>query len=264
MLCSDPFVEFLKVQGYCAVRLPKADIKPLQLLARLDGVFDRLGELATVLVAAPAAPPPSIQADLPAASISGRRTGNLSYGLGVTILGDVIGAMGGSKAGLEVSYNQARSIVFEFVDVLEDRVELARLDQYVGEADVSPFSHHVAAMLDADEVYVITSVIKSRTFSVSARDATGIGVPLTVPALQTIVGAEVKVSGADQSADMIRYKGRVPLVFGFQAVRLMYDEGRYTAFKPLKAGSVMRRISAPEPENDFLVADNGFARLRGW
>jgi hypothetical protein len=32
--CNDPFVTYLKSFGYSPVRLPRADIRPLQLLAR--------------------------------------------------------------------------------------------------------------------------------------------------------------------------------------------------------------------------------------
>ena len=48
--------------------------------------------------------------------------------------------MGGSKLGLDVTYKNAKTAAFEFADVLEDRVDLADVDQYLTDADISAFS----------------------------------------------------------------------------------------------------------------------------
>lgn len=60
---------------------------------------------------------------------------------------------------------------------------------------------------------------------------------LSVPEIQGIVGGNVKVSGSAAVTSKVTYESPVPLVFGFQAVRLFYDQGRYTAFEPLETGS---------------------------
>lgn len=48
---SDPLITSLKSFGYCIVRLPKADIKPLQILAKQGNNLEGLGDLTTLLVA---------------------------------------------------------------------------------------------------------------------------------------------------------------------------------------------------------------------
>jgi hypothetical protein len=262
--CTDPFISFLKDQGYCAVRVPKADVRPLQLLARQGATLDRLGDLGTVLVAGPEVPLPALHLNLPAPSLNGRRTGDLSYGIGLSLLGDVISAMGGSKIGLDAKYQQAHRVVFEFTDVLEDRIELAELDQFLAAADVSPNSRHVADMLEADELYVITSTIKSHLVAVGASNQAGIAVPVGAPVVQGLVGATVRVSAEDGTSSGLTYKGPVPLVFGFQAVRLIYRDGRYSAFRQLPAGSTMRGMTETGGEPESLATDGAFARLRGW
>jgi hypothetical protein len=263
MWCKDPVLTLLKARGYNAIRLPKSDVKPLQIMTRTGKDLDRLGDLSTLLVAGSQVPLPTIKSDDPAATISGERTGQLSLGVGLTILGNIIGAMGGSKLGLDSAYKQAKSIAFEFQDVLEDKVSLAELDQYLGEADVSPFSRYVAELLESDEVYVTVATIKSKTFVVEAKDSSTNSLAVEVPVIQQVVGSNVQVSLQKGSTSKVSYAGKVPLVFGFQAVRLYYEDGHYTAFRVLLPGdAAMRALGQVEDDGaDRLMTDGLFVRL---
>lgn len=264
MWCSDPFLIYLKAFGYCVIRLPKADVKPLQIFAKQGKDLDRLGELTTLLVAGSNIPLPPISENISAATISGQRTSDLSIGVGLSILGSVIGAMGGSKLGLDVKYQQGKAIAFEFHDVLEDKVEVARLDQYLADADVNPFSRYVAELLEADELYVTTATIKGKKFTVEAKKSDGKTLDLSVPEIQGVVGGTVKVSSQGQGTSKLTYEGSVPLVFGFQAVRLFYDRGRYTAIEPLEPGVGMKALDRAQNDGaKRLMTDGPFLRLRG-
>jgi hypothetical protein len=259
---SDPLLTSLKSSGYCVVRLPKADITPLQILVRQGNNLERLGELATLLVAGSNIAMPEISQDVVASNIIGQQTGDLKIGVGLSLLGNILGAMGGSKLGLDVKYQQAKSAAFEFHEVLEDRVEVARLDQYLADADVSPFSRYVATLLEADEIYITTAVIKSRVFTLEAKKSDGTQLSLSVPELQQVVGANVEVGTHNSVASKITYKGATPLAFGFQAVRVYYDDETYTAFKPVPAGGVgMRSLGRPEKVVERLVTESPFVRL---
>lgn len=263
MLCKDPFLTYLKSFGYLVVRLPRADIKPLQVLTGNGSDLSNLGDLASLLVAGANIPLPPVKENNRSASISGQRTSDLSLGVGLSILGSVIGAMGGSKLGLDVKYEQAKTAAFEFQDVYEDKVEVIRLDQYLAEADVNPFSRYVAELLDADEMCVITSIIKSNKFTVEAKKSDGNGLYVSIPEIQGIVGGKVKVSGSSQTTSKVTYESQVPLVFGFQAVRLFYDQGRYTAFEPLEAGAAAMKALGRVPTDGAqrLMKATAFVRL---
>ncbi len=255
---SDPVLTYLKSFGYSVVRLPRADIRPLQVLTKDDTRLSRLGELATVLQPRGHIASPAVRENVPAATISGQRTRELSFGVGLSILGSIIGAMGGSKLGLDVTYKQARTVAFEFTDVLSDGVELVDIDQYLTDADVSPFSTHVATLLESDAIYVTTSTIKSRKFVVDAKQSDGTTLEVKIPDIQGVVGGNVKVSTAGTGSSKVVYEGAVPLVFGFQAARLFYENGRYTAFKGLAPGE--HGLEA-RPEGDYLSTASPFARL---
>jgi len=80
-------------------------------------------------------------------TITGQRTNDLSIGLGLSIIGSIVGAMGGNKLGLEAKYKQAKTVAFEFVEVLANEVEIAALDQFLGASDINPASTHVGHRL---------------------------------------------------------------------------------------------------------------------
>jgi hypothetical protein len=184
---------------------------------------------------------PVLREDVPAAPISGQQTGKLSLGLGLTLLGSIIGALGGNKVGLDAKYQTAKNLSFEFSDVLMDSVEVAALDQYLAAADINPNSQHVCTLLEADEVCVVTATIKSSTITVQAAGEGGTEAKLKLPEIQQLVGAKITASASNGVTSRITYKGRIPLVFGFQAVRLFYEDGRYTAFEPLAPGAAAAR-----------------------
>ena len=262
---SDPFLTYLKSFGYSVVRLPRTDIRPLQVLVKEDTRLTRLGDLATIVRPGKQIALPALKENVAAANISGQRTRDLSIGVGLSILGSVIGAMGGSKLGLDAGYTRATTAAFEFTDVLEDRVDLIDIDQYLTDADISAFSNHVAQLLEADAVFVTTSTIKTRKFIVQAKDSNGVTLDVKVPDIQGVVGGSVKVSTSGEAASKVVYEGTVPLVFGFQAARLYYENGRYTAFKPLAPGeTALEAVTVPrEPRVDYLVTDSPFVRLNG-
>lgn len=264
MICNDPFITYLKAFGYTTIRLPKADFRPLQLLVLQGKDLDRLGDLATVLVTGSNIPLPPISENSQAANISGQRTSDLSIGLGLSILGSILGAMGGSKLSLDVAYKQAKSAVFEFQDVLEDRIEVTKLDQFLADADVNPFSRHVADLLESDALYVTTATIKSTKFTVQAKQSDGTALQVSVPVIQQIVGGNVKVSGESEVTSKVTYEGTIPLVFGFQAVQLFYDQGQYTRFEPLPPGNVAARGLAevrPSDGSHYFTTAATFANV---
>ena len=242
-MCRDPFLSSLEEFGYSVVRLPVADLGPLELMLRKGDDLERLGRLSIVFVPGPYVALPHVTRGRPAASISGRRTGHLDAGVGLSLLGGVIAAMGGSQIGLDDTYRAAHTITFEFTDVIEDSVELAAIDQWLAGASINRRSSYLAALLDAGNVHVTTAVIRSRSLTVEARDQQGTVLSLQAPALQHAANGRLSVSQAADNTAAVVYTGKTPLAFGFKAVRLFYDGGHYAAFEPLEAGEAgLRQI----------------------
>jgi hypothetical protein len=191
MWCSDPALNLLETHGYCTILLPKADIKPLQILSNQGKHLERLGLLTTLFQTSDSVALPPVKENVPAAHISGQCTGTLKTGMGISLLDRILGAMGASGFSQRATYRHAHTLTFEFRDVLEDSIEIAELDKYLNGADVDPSSRHLATLLEADRIYIITAAIKSRQFSVTAKKADNSDLELHVPEIQNAVGGNI-------------------------------------------------------------------------
>ena len=242
MFCTDPLLGTLKQYGYNVVRLPRADIRPLQILARKKTDLESYGNLTTILDPA-ATGVPAIAENVAVANIAGKqmRTGVIGAKLGASMLGGVVAAMGGSPLGLDASYEHASTVEFEFQDVTEDSLEIAALDLYLSVAQVNPNARAVAQLLESDAICVITRTLKARTLKVNAKDSSNRSLAVDAEKIQHLVGAKVKVSGGTEGTSAVTFQGNTPLVFGFQAVQLVYRDGRFLKFNPLAPDAAAMR-----------------------
>jgi hypothetical protein len=261
---SDPFITYLKSFGYNPIRLPRVNFTPLSVMSKSGKELTWLGSVTDLFISPAWTVPPAVTLNQPSSSIAGQRSGDLSLGVGISILGGLIAALGGNTLGLHTAYQSAKTITFEFPDVLNDYIAPAQLDSYLGNSDVNPASVTLSAMLDADDIYIITNVVKSSKYTIEAKDSRGISVAVDVPVLEQAIGANLKIAGTSAGNTKVNYEGKTPLVFGFQAVRLFYENGAYTAFEPQAAGTVYAKAlsAAPRDNTDRLVVPGAFANVK--
>jgi hypothetical protein len=261
MWCSDPFVNYLKEFGYSIVRLPRADIHPLEIYTERGGSLDYVGKLDTVFQAGDIVPLPKVSKNIPATNISGRRTSSINIGIGLTVLGSILGAMGGSQLGLDAHFRQAKAVMFEFHEVLQDKIEPAKLDQYLANASISPFSRGAAQFLESDEIYVTTATLKSKQLTVEARTTNDVPLELHVPSIQGVVGGNVSVSSQAEIASKLLFEGKDNLVFGFQAIQLFFLNGFYRAYEIVQPSGGMRRGETISSTVKMVESEGPFLRL---
>lgn len=262
-ICRDKYVEFLNGLGFNVVRLPRAGIDPLQLIGRQNGVTTLLGELSQ-LVESSTKPLPKVAANLKASNISGQQTDALDAALGVHLLGSFIGAMGG-KLGLKASYSAARSLTFTFNDVTLDRALSLDVGQYLQNAALNADNIVLREyVLGNGDLYLITDVIRSTSFSVSAEAKGGGSLQVDVPDIQGIVGGDVKVSASGTSASVVTYSGKIPLAFGFSCVQVGVEGGHLSieSVKPGAATSLGLEVAtAAAGSGSSLLSANGLLQL---
>jgi len=259
MTCKDNSITYLKNSGYSVVRVPKEDIQPLQIFINEKGILKPLGDLSTILKQGEVALP-QVQKDKPVAGISGTRSSDLSAGIALSILGSIVGAMGGSKLGLEGKYEKAKSISFEFSDVYEDSISIANLDQYLADADVNPLSRYVADLLEADEIYLTTATIKTNKINIDGKEKSNASLTVDIPEIQKVIGGNINVKAAGGKTNQVTFEGKIALVFGFQAIQLVYEDGRYKTFKHLKAGEgAVSGFGDEQPK--YLSQEGAFVKL---
>jgi hypothetical protein len=263
MACRENALNYLHALGYNVVLLPKAGLEPLYLLSPAGrGTFDRFGRIDTALKGDGSVAVPPVSADEPAANISGRSSSSLKTGIGLSVLANVVAAMGGSPLGLEVAYSKAATVSFEFRDVFENRIEVAALDRYLASADVDPLSVQAARLLSQGDLLIVTATLKTSTIAVRASDNADIGLTLDAPLVQEIVGAKVTVAATAGDETLLSYSGPGKLVFGFQAVRLLFEDGFYRAIEPVSQVRVRAPLSdAPADGAERFVAPGPLVRL---
>ena len=88
-----------------------------------------------------------------------------------------------------------------------------------------------------DEVYAITSVLKTNTIVVTGQAESGNSVQLDVPVIQQAVGANIKVGTEGGLTSSVTFQGPVAVPFAFQAVQLVFDaSGQFLTTEALAAG----------------------------
>ncbi|WEK21665.1 MAG: hypothetical protein P0Y49_11015 [Candidatus Pedobacter colombiensis] len=242
MKCNDQSLRYLKSFGYNVVRLPRADIRPLQILMKNGSSLEPLGDLSALLIAGTHKPLPAVSPNVKTASISGKRTSDLALDVGLDILGNIIGAMGGGSIGLKSQYSNARTIAFEFHDVLADSVQIVELDQFLTDSGTDPFSTHLKRLLESDKIYIITSTIKSKSLSVEASKKDKTSVDVNASAIKDILGPKIKVNVNTDRSSTMSFAGDEDLIFGFKAIKLVYEDGKYASFDTVNGGGVAMAV----------------------
>lgn len=236
-ICKDKYVTFLNQFGYNVIRHPRVGITPLTLIGRQSGTVALLGDLAQ-LIEKSSQPRPKVMTDLDAAPLKGQQSSALDAAIGLNLLGSFIGALDGNPA-LKGQYKSAKKITFQFDDVLCDRALPASIGEFltnsVVNADSPLFEQYV---MGNGDLFVITEVVKARSFTVSAEKNTGGELAVDVPVVKELLGGKISVNPSNASASAIQYGGEKFLAFGFTAFRLGVEEGKLTMFAEKARGGL--------------------------
>ncbi len=255
----DQSITYLRHLGYSVLRLPRSDMRPRDTLIRAGKKdLQRTGTLDTIMIEGANELPRVSEDNVAPGSIAGKETSSMKLEIGLNILGNIIRALGGSDLELSLGFNRARSLIFKFEEVLEDHVEINLLDRFLTTASIRPEQRAVTDALIDDKVYIVNSTLKTTKMSVEAEGEGGAKIDLDVPVIQQAASGKLKVDISKATEGAVTYEGATPVVFGFQAVRLFYDDKTraYTAVDPLDAGKMAaRNVGEIEPEK--LTLDEG-------
>jgi len=255
---SDPVLSLLKDFSYNVVRLPRANIRPLQLFEKQDNDLVFLGDIAKLFKAGPGAPLPDIGPDEQAAFINGQRSRDLNLSVGLSILSGIIGALGGGTLGLSLGYKKASTISFVFDDVKLNQVDRLDLSRFLTGATIDEAVGPPAKLVEADKIYVVTNVIKSKKFTTDAKKSDGTSVGVDVPVIQNAMSGKVAVKTESSSQARVTYEGSIPLVFGFQAIRLIYEDGHFVQAIPVGPTEAGMRAIENDEEPEMLETESPF------
>jgi hypothetical protein len=239
-ICTDKSVEHLKSLNLNTILQPQEDIVPLQLLGEYKGARGIIGTLDQ-LVEQPGGTLPQVTPSA-AANINGRKSSRLPLSLGLNVLGNVLGAMGGN-IGVAASYASARNVEFTYDEVTRHRANTISIGDYLASAAIR-WDHPILKkyLFGAGNLYVLTEVVTSRRIGVTAYRSDSTALKLDVPVIQAVVGGSVSVRSESESSSTVTYEGSRDLAFGFMAIELSAgtrgdDDEIDLAFRPVKAGS---------------------------
>lgn len=257
--CGSSSRDFLAPFGYGTLALPKADVVPLTMLTKRGDRLTPVGSLAEIFRPGEATLPETTRGVT--ANLSGSASDNVDISVGLDILGAAIGALSGSTLGIKAAYQKARTVKFEFSDVMETKVAISALDRYLSTAQVDPnIGPFLEQHLNDDKIYVIVAVVDARQISVEATGKDGLGLELSVPVVQQLVGGKVAVNSSGATSSLIKYTStEKPLAFGVQVVRLDFDKGLYRTLKLVKASDTrlatagQQIVNTGADENDTAI-----------
>jgi hypothetical protein len=238
----DPFLNLLKSISYLPLRLPRADVQPLQLLG-IEGkdltVLGQLSDIMTTSSGAPAASPPAIQNDIQTANqIQGTRTATVKLSIGLNLLSGIISALTGQNLDVSAAYQRASTLTFEFDNVTVNNVSIILLDKFLNSADIDPAAKQVQDLMIAGNAAVTTAVACTKKYVVSAQDNSGTDINVDVPVIKQVVGGKLGISTSGENNTKVAYEGTAPITFGVQAIRLGFDtNGKIIGFKSIETGS---------------------------
>ncbi len=257
-LCTDKSLSYLNGVGYNVVRLPRRGIDPLDVLGRDGRSMERLGRLDQIWKSAKPVPQPG-PAQL-AAKISGQQTNEMSLSVGLKLLNGVLAAIGAKLPQLDFAYSQASTLQFTFGDVTTRGVDPFLVGDYLGNGDLTgsnPVFDHYFHEEDT-EAFVLTEVLEAKAISVSAKTQNEGSFAADIPAIQQVVGADVKVGVKAGSGSDLTFAGEQPVTFGFKTFQIAFD-GRWRIIGAQASPDLA--FDAMAGPNPVLLRQNGMVTL---
>lgn len=258
--CSDKSTSYLKSLGYNVVRHPNAAFQPLDLIG-VQKETGYLGPLNLLITQSPG-PLPAIQRNVAAADMNGQMSSKLDFGIGVSILGGLISALGGGTLGASASYTDAQTIEFAYSGVLNDIVVPLEVGNYLKNGSVDAGNKVLAQyVIGNGDLYLVTKTAKSRKFTVSYERKNGTGAKVEVPVIQQMIGGSISVTSDNARKHVITYEGPTELTFAFQCFQVGVEDGMLN-LTATRAGGVVAAVAAGNADSPASLASHGLLDVR--
>ncbi|MEZ4884528.1 MAG: hypothetical protein R3E32_07380 [Chitinophagales bacterium] len=220
----------LKSKGYGLVAYPKAQIKPLDLHIKADHHYESLDSSLVLLFEPDEAPRPRVNEE--AASISGQEMFKMEASAGINFLEGIFQKLklSDTKILFHAAANKNLQLVYQFNNVLEDKVEHLDLDNYLsGAIPLENEFRTYMKKLKNSELYVLTAVLKSNSMTIHLEDNNGQQVQLE-GAFSELAKANVHFKRDKQFGYTLQSPEGIPLVFAYKAVQILYNQKKWFEF----------------------------------
>jgi len=262
--CRDRFAKELLARGYSLVALPDAGIRPLQILARDGRSLSLYGDLASAFDAGDK-PLPAVKNGTQVAPISVTETSALDNRLGLRVVSQWLG---GDKAGVSGRIKQAARFKLKLGDVTKDAIDLQELDQFLAAASLRAGAPNIERLLEHDNLYVITAVLKSKSLSLETTTDDMVDGNLNIPEVVQGTSGSARVEVINKDKRTVAFKAESPVVFAFKAALIYFEDDSYASLHPLRKDLPLLGgpDNEPVPQETGWLCDQvgaGFSRFAG-
>jgi hypothetical protein len=259
--CQDPLIAEIQRKGYSLLPLAEAGIAPLQVLGRHGRRLFRYSDVNTIFLAG-ATELPQVKLAIDVAPIDETETMALDNGLGLSVLSKWFGG----KTSLNGRLNRSSKLKLKLGKIDKQEVDLGLLDAFLVNATLRFEMPAIEELLDADSLYVVSAVLRTKSLELVSEVGELLSGDGSVPDLGSGISGKIRVSAQGNDKRHILLNADEPVVFAFQAVRALYDNGRYETIRPerknLKLMSEEER--SPMPQETGWLCDqigSGFVRF---
>lgn len=230
---------WLEQHDYNAVLLPRRDLAPADVLMRIRENYSlKVGGIETLFSSGAAAPEPTLAE--PSADFAGGLDRSVEVGFAMVVLDAVFGSAISTKLGPDTDIKHGKQLELTYEDIVRDSLVASELEAWLEGADVEG-PEEAQGWLSDDKLAVATAVLKTAKLSLVAYGDDGEVIELRAPEIQEIVGDEAVVTAGSDTSPKVTFEVKVPVVFAFQASRLIYEDG---AFRGLEAWTAASELSA--------------------
>lgn len=238
---------WLKQHEYSGVLLPRRDLAPADLLMRPRENFSlKVGDLGMLLSSETA--PPETTLRTPADAVAASFVRSVEVGFGIVVLDAVVGGAISTKLGPDTDLKHGRQLELTYEQVVRDSIGVPELQAWLEAAAVSG-PDEARAWLNDGSLAVVTAVLSTAKLSIVAHREDGEPIALSAEDVQAIVGDRATVSAEASRGAALTFEVETPVVFGFQAFRLGYEDDGFRALESWTADSELSAVGDAQVED---------------
>ncbi len=223
-MCKDPALSYLNDFGYNVVRLPRADIRPLDLVGRHRGNIERIGRLDQ-LIAPSKNPLPTVRIGTAVSGLEGQLSNQLDFSVAAKIVAAFISGLGGNPS-VSSKLSHLSKLQIQLSEVKSDRTEPAAVGKFLDGAAIETSNPLWAPYLNGGgKLFVIFETLKSSCLKLQAQDEQKLSTAVDLGVLREVVGANVGVELKKESGLGLAFSGNQQIVFGFKCLEISLSDG---------------------------------------
>ena len=278
---KDPLVELFKKKGYNLISVPKDDIQPFQLLTKSKTGFiewfsfqkevDEAGVSLDFMLDAEKIDTkylPKIKKNRNIAGFQGATSRSLSLTARIELfcnlcdINDMLPPE--QKIALKTVFSAAERLSFKVAgEPKEDYISVEKLKSHIARATLN---ENFKARFEETEYYIITTVLKCKSFEMKASDNNGKDISLDIKTLQTIakVDTNIALKLMKDNSSLVSVERNKALTVAFKAVRLFYDKKANKLSIKNKLGLKMRGNEEGNINNspyEYFMTEQAFVKL---